>query len=101
MILTRPADAGACVYLGDGGCTIAQERRPATCNFYVCESALDAGGESAGTARRTRDLLENEYARWDAELATLLEQRSPHGLVFDAETLDWLGTTLAQVAHGA
>jgi hypothetical protein len=94
MILTRPADAGACVYLSERGCTIANERRPATCNFYVCESALGAGGESADVARSTRDQEESDYAQWDALLARLANERAPQGIVFDAATLDFLATEL-------
>ncbi len=95
LILTR---AEACVYLGEHGCTIAHERRPATCNFYVCESALEAGDESAATARAARDKIESDYARWDAELTALSQARAPDGIVFDASTLDRLATDLDERA---
>lgn len=94
MIVTR---TGACVYLGNRGCTIAHEKRPATCNFYVCESALDAGGESAAAARAARDQQERDYARWDSELATRAHARTPDGLTFDAATLDFLASELARM----
>jgi hypothetical protein len=88
LVLTRK---DACGYLGEAGCTIPHERRPATCNFYVCESALEAGGDGSARARSTRDGLEAMYAAWDAELATRASERSPGGIAFDGQTLDFLG----------
>lgn len=96
MILTRPA--GACVYLGDEGCTITHEKRPATCNFYVCEQAVDGGDDTADAARQTRDRLERELAQRDADLLALLSQRAPNGIAFDEETLVFLGTEHARHA---
>jgi hypothetical protein len=54
-----------CVYHGDGGCTIAHDRRSATCNYYVCDDAL--GGDER--ARAVRDRLTADYGAWDLILA--------------------------------
>ena len=85
---TRPN--GACVYVGPRGCTIPHDRRSATCNYYVCESSLEVGGETASQARITRDRLEAEYARRDETLAAKLKKP----IVFDAPTLDILAAEL-------
>lgn len=91
LIMTRDR---ACTYLGETGCTVAFERRPATCNYYVCERALEAD-DAPGGVRRTRDDAEATYARWDAELARRAAERWPQGLAFDGATLDWLGAAFA------
>src|SRR5690348_14046250 len=52
LVLRRvePADGGGdrlparCVYHGREGCTIPPDRRAATCNYYVCDDALEHGG---------------------------------------------------------
>jgi hypothetical protein len=94
LILRR---TDACGYLGPTGCTIAHERRPATCNFYVCESALDAGDDRKSSLRGQRDLLEATYARWDHELEQLARERSPSSITFDAATLDFLGVSFQRL----
>jgi hypothetical protein len=87
---TRPN--GACVYVGPRGCTIPHDRRSATCNYYVCESSLEVGGDTADPARITRDRLEAEYAKRDAEILAKLCVRGP--IAFDEATLDILAAEL-------
>ena len=89
-----PASAvplAACVYLGETGCSIPHDRRSATCNYYVCEDALAAGGDTEGEARRVLDELVATFARRDAELAKATSKAWPAGHTFDARFLDWLG----------
>lgn len=57
-----------CVYHGERGCTIAHDRRSATCNYYVCDDALGADER----AREARDRLTETYGAWDLELAERL-----------------------------
>lgn len=57
--------AKKCVYHGDRGCTIAHDRRSATCNYYVCDEAL---GDDQH-ARAVRDRLTADYGEWDLWLA--------------------------------
>src|SRR5690348_16239953 len=45
--LTAPRE-NKCVYHGPLGCTITPERRPATCNYFLCEDAFVEGGEGRG-----------------------------------------------------
>lgn len=64
----------SCTFFAPGvGCTIAAERRPTTCNHYVCDRALeDAEREDeAREAVRTKAMLEElvpRLARYDAAL---------------------------------
>jgi hypothetical protein len=91
---TMPASAAplsACVYLGTTGCTIPHDRRSATCNYYVCEDALIAGGDGETEARRVLDELVATFTRRDAELAADVVAAWPGGHAFDAAFLDWLG----------
>ncbi len=91
---TMPASAeplSACVYLGEKGCTIPHDRRSATCNYYVCEDALAAGGDAEAEARGVLDELVATFTRRDAELAAAVIEAWPQGHSFDAPFLDWLG----------
>jgi len=90
-----------CVYHGDRGCTIAPERRAATCNYYVCEEALSNGGPASPRAREVHAELAERFARWDAELARRVKAEWPDGPPFDAAFLDWLGATAAELAGSA
>lgn len=96
----RPHASGvsACVYLGVSGCTLEPERRSVTCNVYVCEEVLTrAEGGSGAPARKLRDELETDLARWDAELESRAKTRWPEGHAFDDVFLDWLGATFAEM----
>ncbi len=88
-----------CAYHGPQGCTIAHDRRPATCNYYVCEEALAEGGTEGARARDVHADLVETFTRWDAELARLIDQRWPEGAPFDAPFLDWLGATFREISN--
>lgn len=90
----------ACVYLGREGCTIPSERRAATCNYYVCEAAIEAGGARGADARALHDRLVAAYVRWDEALVTEITARYPEGSPYDAAFFDWLGETFSDLARG-
>lgn len=81
-----------CVYHGPRGCTIAPEKRAATCNYYVCEDAL-ASGEPAESerARGALDTLVSLHSRWDRAIAEEIAARWPEGPPWDEAFLAWLG----------
>lgn len=87
-----------CTYHAEAGCTIAQDRRPATCNYYVCESVYDEGRVSAAPARDAHRRLAAAYAAWDAELAARVAERWPEGAPWDAAFLAWLGEAFTALA---
>ena len=73
--------AKKCVYHGERGCTVAHDRRSATCNYYVCDDAL------GGDAPTLRDALTDTYAKADLVLAARIAGRVEWTLPF----LEWLG----------
>lgn len=85
-----------CVFFGPGGCTLPPERRAATCNYYVCEDALDEGGAEAPAARRARDTLEDALGKRDREIGARVAERWPEGPPWDEAFLDWLAAELDQ-----
>ncbi len=85
-----------CVYHGERGCTIAPERRSATCNYYVCDDAFERDAERSAPARRVHDRLTALYARWDLELAERVGEPS-----WDASFLDRLGAAFEALARDA
>ncbi len=98
-----------CVYHGARGpvigCTIPAERRPATCNYFLCEDAFaerhDGQADPAsGASRRAHAILRELYSRWDGELAGAVAAR-PEGPSWDAEFLDWLGAEFERLASAA
>jgi len=93
-----------CVFHGPTGCTIPHDRRPATCNYFLCEDAFVAGGaeDAAGQARarRTHASLKETYERLDRELAARVARTFPGGAPWDAAFLDWLGAQLAELGAG-
>ncbi len=103
LSVTRPkrplgpggAREAACVYHGPTGCTIAPERRSATCNYYVCDAAR--AGEHEALARETHDALVEKFIAWDAEITRRVAASWPDGPTFDAAFLDWLGATLTEL----
>jgi hypothetical protein len=76
------SEAKKCVFHEDGkGCSIRPEQRPATCNYYVCDRALEDGAK-LGYARdvaKTQDVLEHLVARFVAWDETLAERVRPEG----------------------
>lgn len=93
--------AKKCVYHGPVGCTVAADRRSATCNYYVCDEAWDAAGGLAPrdlrAARATQERLTASYAEWDLVLGARVRARWPAGVVFDEALLDWLGEQLREL----
>lgn len=87
-----------CVYHGAKGCTIAPERRSATCNYYVCDDAFEHAERRGdpSVARRVHDRLTELYARWDLELAAQVGEPS-----WDAAFLDALGAAFERLARDA
>ena len=82
------ASAKRCVFHGPTGCTIAPEQRAATCNYYVCESAL---GDENSDARAACETLTAIYAAWDRAIGAEVALRFPDGPTWDAALLSWLG----------
>ena len=80
-----------CVFHGKEGCTIAHDRRPATCNYFLCEHAFREGGPEAPRARAVHDGLKTAFERWDEALASRVSEAFPEGAPWDAAFLAWLG----------
>jgi hypothetical protein len=94
-----------CVYHGPRGCTLTTARRPATCNYFLCEDAYVDGGERRGAdgalaARRAHAALMEQYERWDRELFALIAASFPEGVRWDAAFLDWLGGEVVRLPRG-
>lgn len=100
--IRSPRIAKCVFHDGSSGCTIAATRRPATCNFYVCESAFEEG-EKSGTARevasarKVHDDLVTMFVGWDAELAQRIRTNWPEGPPYDAAFFDWLGEAFVEL----
>jgi hypothetical protein len=89
-----------CVYHGPEGCTIAPDRRPATCNYYLCADAFaDHRGDPAvpARARAVHATLQGLYTRWDGEIAALVPA-VPEREAWDLAFLDRLGEVFATLA---
>lgn len=91
-----------CVYHGPTGCTVPSDRRSATCNYYLCDDAFEAGGEGRGDiiaarARRAHEALTDLYGRWDLELAARIEARFPGGPPWDKAFFLWLAEQCAEL----
>ena len=97
LVILRVSPNGAyarCGYHAETGCTIPHERRPATCNFYVCEEALVEGADVR--AREVASDLVERFIAWDETLAARAEAR---GITYDAPFLDWLGETFRAITQ--
>ncbi len=83
-----------CVFHGPTGCTIAETRRPSTCNYYVCDKAIEEGEHAQrGTgvrAEREHDKLVSLFTRADASLQASIDAHWPAGVSFDPNFLEWL-----------
>lgn len=94
-----------CVYHGREGCTIAAERRPSTCNWFLCADAFADAGEARGDpiavrARALHAALVDRQVRHDRALAARIAEVWPEGPAWDAGFLDWLGAELSALALG-
>lgn len=74
-----------CIYHGERGCTIGRERRPATCNYYLCDQAFDAAGAGAEEAREAQATLQTLFGRWDLEIAERVSARWPEAIPWAEE----------------
>lgn len=95
-----------CAYHGPEGCTVPSDRRSATCNYYLCDDAFEAGGESRGDptaarARRAHDALTDLYGRWDLELAARISVRFPEGPRWDKEFFSWIAEQCAELERAS
>ncbi|MFZ5823493.1 MAG: hypothetical protein ACOY94_04015 [Bacillota bacterium] len=110
LLLKRVANAEAnagvwptkCVYHGPQGCTIAPERRAATCNYYICDDAFLWGGENQGepnavAGREAHATLMALYGRWDLEILERVGERWPGGPPWDAGFLDWVAAEFTRL----
>jgi len=86
-----------CTYHGDLGCTIPHDRRPATCNYYVCEEALAQGGPEGPRGRAVHAELVERFVAWDAEFERRVREAFPEGHALDAAFLDWLAAAFAEL----
>ena len=91
-----------CVYHDVQGCTIAAERRPASCNYYVCDAALVGGSPMTEAAVRTvAPRLAARLSAWDATLDAEVRDAWPDGPTYAAEFLDWLAARFTALATRA
>lgn len=81
----------ACVYLAPGGCTLAPDKRAATCNYYACEESFARGGAEGEAGRALHAALVEAYTRWDEQLDAAVRALHPEGPSYDATFFDWLG----------
>ncbi|MCC6554678.1 MAG: hypothetical protein IT372_17025 [Polyangiaceae bacterium] len=90
LSILRPGEPARCAYHEAAGCTIPPERRSATCNYYLCGDALEAGGEPQA-ARAAVETLTGLYGRWDVEIGERVRGLWPEGPAWDQAFLEWLG----------
>ncbi len=88
---------------GKAGCTVTAARRPATCNYYVCEDVFEEGkreGQEAlvASAIRTHDALVENFVAWDAHLHTYVRTKYPEGAPYDAAFFDDLAGEFCNVS---
>ena len=65
---------------GHTGCTIDETQRPATCNSYLCDRALDGAddADAAVRARQVHDELVADFVRRDEILTRRVRERGSH-----------------------
>lgn len=90
-----------CVHHGEGGCTISQSFRPATCNYYLCDDAFaDSEREASGSSlvcRRIHAWLRGTFEAWDQILAARVREQWPEGPLWDDPFLEWLGARFGEL----
>lgn len=100
--LTAPREH-KCVYHGARGCMIEPSRRPATCNYFLCDEAYVQGGEPRGEpsaleARRLHRALIDRYTAYDRAIEARIREAFPESVTWDAAFLDWLGEEFQRLA---
>ncbi len=86
-----------CVFHGKDGCTIETTKRPATCNYFLCEDTFRKGApEDQKRARDAHQTLRTFFARVDDDLLQSIQRIFPEGPPWNAQFLDWLGESFAQ-----
>lgn len=100
--IRSPRVAKCIFHDGSSGCTIAANRRPATCNYYVCESVYESAekeglAEEVARARENHDALVERFVGWDEALALHVKTHYPEGVTYDASFLDALAETFATI----
>jgi hypothetical protein len=106
--IDSPRVAKCTFHDGQTGCTIAATHRPATCNYYVCESVFEEatkeGLESeVARARVAHDALVENFVAWDAHLDAFVQSSypnlgAPDGRVIDQAFLEHLAREFEVVA---
>ena len=91
-----------CVFHGPRGCTILPSLRPATCNYFLCDAAYEAGGASRGEplaalVRARHRALIGSFTAWDEALGREVAEVYPDGPPWDGPFLDWLADATARV----
>lgn len=85
----RAPNSGAwptkCVYHGEQGCAIGRDRRPATCNYYLCDQAYEMASAGGAPGREAQAILQTLYGRWDQEIAEAVAERWPHQIPWEQE----------------
>lgn len=97
-----PRVAKCIFHEGGSGCTITADRRPATCNYYVCESVYEKADreghlDEVARARTNHDALVERFVAWDEALALHVKANYPDGVRYDATFLDALAETFAEL----
>jgi hypothetical protein len=89
-----------CVFHGPGGCTIAHSQRSATCNLYICDSALhqrDADRQTSRDARALHGSISAQLIAITDRLRARLRDECPEGPTYDASFFDWLGNAFLEI----
>jgi hypothetical protein len=91
--IDSPRVAKCTFHDGQTGCTIAATHRPATCNYYVCESVLARATEEGHAAEVVRarvvhDALVQKFVGWDAHLEAFVHTAYPRLGTPDGPALD-------------
>jgi hypothetical protein len=93
--IDSPRVAKCTFHDGHTGCTIPATHRPATCNYYVCESVFEHATDEghAGEvllARAVHEALVQKFVAWDAHLDAFVKATYPNLRALDGPTIDGL-----------